>query len=1520
MAGVAYFPSPSLVCFVLSRFFQFLLIPEYPSQPYKLHLIQESRKQLAYSQQAHHEQQLSSPLPLASKTTSTTTISLPPMTSPERQRPDVQKHQLQQQYSEQQLDQDQLEQQQLEEQMMQQQQNPRMTSQLRHNFPNNETYFEQIESHYFNHWDSKRNLQSGNPKPEDESYKIPDWKSQPDKKKTQVGALVMCLNLGIPPPDAPMSVAFPTEEAHVKTNEFFLPTDGKKVLQMIGKNMQGFYELISPRTKCKQSLDPSVEDLKRLCTSLRRNNRDDRILFHYNGHGVPQPTPSGELWVFNRTYTQYIPISLYDLQNWIGAPCIFVIDTSAAGNVIENNKRFVQKRIDDEANSCADPNAPSPVSSYLESFQFAACRSDETLPLNPDLPADMFTSCLLTPIDMSLKWFLLTSPLNKNGEYDVLKNKEGDIVIPGKTSERKSPLGELSWILIAVTDSIAWNTISRPLFKKLFRQDLMVAALFRNFLLARRIMQKMGVHPMSDPPLADVSDHPMWDSWDLAIEEVLTQMLRKRKEHPEPEPDPVEQMMKQPDGPLPQQQQQTQQNGHKNSHPQNRQQQQRALQQRHPNGQLVPARPPPQPNALIDRSLSFYEQHLTAFDKWLQFRGSTKEVPTQLPILLQVLLSQLYRLRALSLLSRFLDLGPWAVHLALSVGIFPYTLKLLQSLSPELKHALTFIWARLMAVEHKNAQQELCKDRRYNYFVLLLMNKARPPFSTAGFRDRTAEVNFGEQKAMCAFILCMFMNEYTPGQKLCFSIDLINICFFYIETSDSALLRQWCAFLISQLLRNNLQGILEFSRHNLTTRILQIDDNIPEVGASIVHLLSSLLYIGGAGAGDEGDIDEADPVYAGSKEELTQQDVRLASHVLTLRDDGALIIRREAVCFYSRFVVKYLNFFLVCAYSQLEEEVMSVDNPSAIDKVRRKSPTYCTVFSSIWRTLLILTEDPHDEVQNYAEKIVDYVMLKLHDSPLGDAVTAMEDHLVQKRSGGPSTANGIDRDDLYGGMKPEGPVVNGEVKTIPKRRLHSMNYPPPQTKSRQKHLRSVSSASNMSSLSATHRLLSKLSISNLLNTIGIPEGYNGDDNISDSKFSLLSSHAASVNAPKPKTPLFMPAPTESGKPILPLKSHFFECCCEYFKEPQILQSDSEEEGSEEDIKRVWRTNRNIAIIKETQSQKELALTGNWRNIVATFDNNTRPRLLQFTQFENWIVSTDERDSVTVFDWKNNCQLSRFSNGNPFGTRVTDMKFVNEDDSPLLLTGSSDGVIRIFKNFDDVDEAQLISSWRALPDIMPTSRSRGVITDWQQTTGSLLVTGDIKSIRVWNASFEKCVSDISVRSPYQITCLTSDQVSGNIIVGGFQDGTIRVYDKRINGSDRVTRVWKPQELSDRAAINNVHMQRGGLRELLSASSNGLVQLWDIRMEQPLLKYKAFKNMTTALIHEHAPLIACASNAIDFYKTNGEMVCSVPGKGEGYVNSIALHPHRMMMAANHNFSKTINVYQCTNSAYVEDALLI
>jgi hypothetical protein len=72
--------------------------------------------------------------------------------------------------------------------------------------------------------------------------------------------------------------------------------------------------------------------------------QNERVLFHYNGHGVPRPTANGEIWVFNKSFTQYIPMSIYDLQAWVGSPAIYVFDCSAAGLIINSFRAFADQR------------------------------------------------------------------------------------------------------------------------------------------------------------------------------------------------------------------------------------------------------------------------------------------------------------------------------------------------------------------------------------------------------------------------------------------------------------------------------------------------------------------------------------------------------------------------------------------------------------------------------------------------------------------------------------------------------------------------------------------------------------------------------------------------------------------------------------------------------------------------------------------------------------------------------------------------------------------------------------------------------------------------------------------------------------------------------------------------------------------------------------------------------------------------------------------------------------------------
>ena len=60
----------------------------------------------------------------------------------------------------------------------------------------------------------------------------------------------------------------------------------------------------------------------------------------YGNHFI---SANGEIWVFNRSYTQYIPLSLYDLQSWMGSPSIFVYDCSNAGIIVNSFEQFAEQ-------------------------------------------------------------------------------------------------------------------------------------------------------------------------------------------------------------------------------------------------------------------------------------------------------------------------------------------------------------------------------------------------------------------------------------------------------------------------------------------------------------------------------------------------------------------------------------------------------------------------------------------------------------------------------------------------------------------------------------------------------------------------------------------------------------------------------------------------------------------------------------------------------------------------------------------------------------------------------------------------------------------------------------------------------------------------------------------------------------------------------------------------------------------------------------------------------------------------
>lgn len=233
-----------------------------------------------------------------------------------------------------------------------------------------------------------------------------------ERMKTAGVALVICLNIGIDPPD----VVKPSPCARKEC--WYDPVGPKqKGLEVIGNALQQQYEKWQSKAKYKQCLDPTSEELRRICINLRKNSRNDRLLLHYNGHGVPRPTKNGELWVFGKHYTHYTPVAICELRSWLGDPAIYVLDCSGAGILIPHLVDNVTLKsstshgfdLGGAASVRAGGASTTSNTSGLDgpTIVLAACKANEILPMNPQYPADVFTACLTTPIVIAIRWFVL---------------------------------------------------------------------------------------------------------------------------------------------------------------------------------------------------------------------------------------------------------------------------------------------------------------------------------------------------------------------------------------------------------------------------------------------------------------------------------------------------------------------------------------------------------------------------------------------------------------------------------------------------------------------------------------------------------------------------------------------------------------------------------------------------------------------------------------------------------------------------------------------------------------------------------------------------------------------------------------------------------------------------------------------------------------------------------------------------------------------------------------------------------
>ncbi|GAV06118.1 hypothetical protein RvY_16150 [Ramazzottius varieornatus] len=1206
---------------------------------------------------------------------------------------------------------------------------------------------------------------------------VESWRVK-DRMKTVSVALVLCLNVGVDPPD----VVKPSPCARLEAWVDPLANSSVKAVEKIGDALQKQYERWQPRARYKQSLDPTIDDIKKLCVGMRKSSKDERVLFHYNGHGVPKPTANGEIWVFNKNYTQYIPLSVYDMQLWMGVPSLYVYDCSNAGMIVESFLQFAnshQEEYEYQRKNFPDEQKEVPPQ-YRSCIHLASCASGEELPTNPLLPADLFTACLTTPIKMALLWYTLHNTTRLLPEITL----EMIDKIPGQMNDRRTMLGELNWIFTAVTDTIAWNSLPRELFHRLFRQDLLVASLFRNFLLAERVMRSYKCSPISYPNIPhSTAQHPMWDAWDFALDACLCQLP-----------------------------------------------------------------------AVLEGApyiySTFFTEQLTAFQVWLTYGNEKRHPPEQLPIVLQVLLSQSHRLRALDLLGRFVDLGPWAVNQALSVGIFPYVLKLLQSSARELRPLLVFIWAKILAVDD-TCQGEIIREGGHKYFVDILADTYLPV----------------EHRTMAAFVMSRTVADNAAGKDVGLKDNVIAVCLEQI-TEGRGMLRQWVAITLGVIWTKYPAARWAAVRDSAYEKLYPLlKDRVPEVRAAAIFALGT--FVGN-------DADRSDHANA-IDSAIGMQLCSVAAN------EASPLVRMDLVVALQWLVLHFEPQFTAVAYQFEEEEkvresmglpITSIrDSDSPVNNrspdnlaatVLRKAASkpslsfssgsirHGNVFQNVWKVLMNAAKDPYPEVAQAAQTVVHHI----------------KSILIQRETSSPAGRSTPDAG-IAGSPKTNHLMGDGDSPPTP-----GGNLRPP-----------------------ANRLNSQVSMESRKST--------GSSN--DSALTLGYSQKYFRSRRQ-----FDPGPNEEeGEDegvvtnIEPLvTSEYVQWAGKTFALPMIKLRDDQDPTAERHFRREWKYIRNRSA-RNTTSIDSQNLGALKYDTQMFFNRNPEvPSHVVFDPVEAVIYVAD-RSHITIWNYKKSFRVGSFFNGNVRPHRITDMELINAHDAPLLLVATDEGSLRVWKNISAAEKTRedLVTGWQALPEILSTpstsTPSAGLIFSWEALTQHVIVAGDCKTMRIWDTANESKVLDIATKVDSGVGCVASEPGCRGLFVAGYGDGSVRLYDRRLPATEAQVMVFDGHltpVVATRMPPNVLN------NKIYSASTDGDVKLWDARMPNPLLVIKTVPGLSCVDFHSRAELFCCGSTAqtANIYSFVGTALGSIRhyegfmGQRIGPVASVAFHPYKATLA--------------------------
>lgn len=960
----------------------------------------------------------------------------------------------------------------------------------------------------------------------------------------------------------------------------------------------------------------------------------------------------------------------------------------------------------------------------------------------------------------------------------------------------------MNWILTAITDTIAWCTLPRRLFQKLFRQDILVACLFRNYLLAIRILQSFNCTPLSYPPIPviTIARHELWNSWDMMLDYYLTLLT----------PPYIENISNSLKGTLP---------------------------------------PHYDANA-------YFSSQMDTFSLWVDqqalhqgemVHSLTHQSPSDshnslscslLPGMLQVLLSQAHRNRALTLLGYFMDLGRWAVRDSLQVGIFPYIIKLFQSPSLDIRYALLYLWLRVLVFD-TSVIVELTKDNNFQYFGRALLDPV----------EETMDVF--EMRSMAAACLCLYLERggsgYSTSKPKAGDMSKADITPSPATTTNSSTstipdLFNGVAYL--DVLLTFAQGASPLLSQWSLLLLTLVPDAIPFLlahTAQIFPLLhhercenrtAAICLLGRMAVDDKPDNNRTED----------QLIIEIIYQLLGCVDECHPPARQELVAAFSRIVAKHSTQFTLAAYdlwlannennhfTEIDSTTLptkatisslplssssssyaslpsiEVVAPGAGDMVRNPS-----VFSLVWKACLMLAMDPCEEIAQMAAQLVDEIHMgfifrrSTHSLSSHHQSTFNEDDSNHNPKARTESIDRVTRD--FGKLQIDTLALTQDESNP------SLISPSSTNSSLLVVLPSVLPFTSQAiSLAAAHLIqhqhhrremllrrnahpvYAKLKKVNLVQSLD-PRRWR-DLDISHRRFDQQWA-GIRVNMTPITTVLFHPL-----EDLLLVTNQKGEVSIWDFSkrfEEGLEHDDDRHDGRHDNYQSLHRRD-NYSLLHRDDSHQDLHR-----------DNNQTPCLVKTNDFQATTGSRTFITGIACVDW----------------------------DPIKLLVGTSDGIVRLYKDFE-WGPAAMIAAWsttttsgssnvtnQPMKSAMGEEIRQCTLLEFNQHQRKLFTVTGGAELAVLDAAREQIMQRI-ILPHVPATSLTSDRKESPIVTIGFAYGWIKRYDLR--QGERAIATFRE---ADYQAIMGVR-QSFQDHELVSGSAGASLTHWDLRHLEPALR--------------------------------------------------------------------------------------